>query len=108
MKNKHLQILIVDSDSISRRVLQSMLVNLGHQVQWAASREEADLRLKRESFDLVFADAGPQGEPVAVTPAAVPLVLLLADASQTRVSSLCKPIHSDALSSLLQSLYQVA
>jgi DNA-binding response OmpR family regulator len=105
---KQLRILISDSDSISRRVLQSMLVSLGHQVDLASSPEEADNLGHQHRFDLVFADAGPSGLPLALPTVAVPLVLLLADASKDRGGSLTKPIQSEALSSLLQSLYQVA
>jgi diguanylate cyclase (GGDEF)-like protein len=50
------RILLVDDDIVACRALQSMLVQAGHHVERCLTGQEAMLRLKEDSFDLVITE----------------------------------------------------
>ena len=104
MTVKTLKILIVDSDAISRRVLENLLVGLGHQVQ-----VEADTSILRRPLDVdvVFIDPGPVELNPDLPRLDVPVVLLLSGQNQPKLFSLSKPFQKNELETLLEALARV-
>lgn len=55
------RILVVDDDEVECRVLESLLIGAGHQVESCLSGQEAIAKLKEGSFDLVITDVKMPG-----------------------------------------------
>jgi hypothetical protein len=96
-----LKVLIVDSDVISRRVLENLLDGLGHSV-----RIESDLSVLKQPLevDLVFIDPGPVEYHGQVPHLEVPVVMLLTSTAQPRLYSLNKPYRKEELVVILEAI----